>query len=96
MNGSITVDEFYFLKDASLAEPKSFEAEKQRVTQYLGPPFLNLDEDLQGLVEKYVQERGINEELAQFVVEYIDSKEQKEYIQWLESKLPPFEFCDRC
>jgi complement component 1 Q subcomponent-binding protein len=48
-----------------------------------GPPFNNLDEDLQILLEKYLEERGINTRLALFIPDYIDHKEQKEYIKWL-------------
>jgi len=84
-DGLINIDEFFYLKDASLAEPKTFEAEKARLDQFFGPPFVNLDEELQTLVEKYLQERGINEELASFVVDYIETKEPKEYIQWLQN-----------
>ena len=50
-----------------------------------GPPFSNLDEDLQILLEKYLEERGINTRLALFIPDYIDHKEQKEYIKWLNS-----------
>jgi complement component 1 Q subcomponent-binding protein len=54
---------------------------------YTGPPFNNLDEDLQILLEKYLEERGINTRLALFIPDYIDHKEQKEYIRWLNSTL---------
>jgi complement component 1 Q subcomponent-binding protein len=54
-------------------------------TPYTGPPFNNLDEDLQLLLEKYLDERGINTELALFVPDYIDWKEQREYVTWLKS-----------
>jgi complement component 1 Q subcomponent-binding protein len=52
---------------------------------YAGPPFGNLDEDLQVLFERYLDERGINTSLALFVPDYIDFKEQKEYLSWLEN-----------
>jgi len=45
-----------------------------------------LDEDLQLLLERYLDERGINTALALFVPDYVDFKEQREYLSWLSSK----------
>lgn len=53
------------------------------MNKYLGPPFANLDEDLQILIDRYLDERGINSALAVFIPDYIDMKEQKEYTTWL-------------
>jgi len=50
---------------------------------YAGPPFQQLDEDVQNLLGAYLDARGINTALALFVPEYIDVKEQKEYMGWL-------------
>ncbi|EMD00016.1 hypothetical protein BAUCODRAFT_361176 [Baudoinia panamericana UAMH 10762] len=50
---------------------------------YTGPPFAQLDEEVQSLFESYLDVRGINTALALFVPEYIDTKEQKEYLGWL-------------
>lgn len=50
---------------------------------YAGPPFQQLDEDVQSLFEQYLDARGINTALALFVPDYIDVKEQKEYTAWL-------------
>ena len=44
-------------------------------------------QDLQVLLERYLEERGINTALALWVPEYIDFKEQREYLDWLASKL---------
>lgn len=82
-DGLIVIDNIYFYKDASLADPKTSESEKKAARTYTGPPFGNLDEDLQILFENYLSERGINTTMALFVPEYIDFKEQKEYMQWL-------------
>ena len=38
------------------------------------------------MLERYLDERGINTELALWVPEYIDFKEQREYIDWLSSR----------
>ncbi|EME78120.1 uncharacterized protein MYCFIDRAFT_87298 [Pseudocercospora fijiensis CIRAD86] len=50
---------------------------------YLGPPFQQLDEEVQGIVESYLNARGVTEYLAQVIPDYIDVKEQKEYLGWL-------------
>jgi hypothetical protein len=55
-------------------------------TAYEGPPFLNLDGDLQILFAQYLEERGVNTELAQIVPTILDRKEQREYVDWLQGK----------
>ena len=51
---------------------------------YTGPPFQQLDEEVQGMLEQYLDVRGINTALALFIPDYIDVKEQREYLGWLE------------
>ena len=51
---------------------------------YPGPPFQQLDEEVQNLTEAYLEARGINTNLAVFVPDFIDVREQKEYLAWLE------------
>lgn len=84
--GAITIESVNYFRDAKLAEPSSAEAQWKRSALYEGPPFGNLDEDLQVLLERYLDERGINTQLAVWVPEYIDFKEQREYLGWLSSK----------
>ncbi|QDS71444.1 hypothetical protein FKW77_003678 [Venturia effusa] len=84
-DGDLLIDNVYFFTDADLAEPSGAEQEYKRKSVYAGPPFGNLDEDLQVLLEKYLGDRGINTRLATFVPEYIDYKEQKEYVNWLKN-----------
>lgn len=52
-------------------------------TLYTGPPFQQLDEEVQQILEQYLSDRGITTALATFVPDYIDVKEQKEYLGWL-------------
>jgi len=73
---------FYF-KDAKLAHGESADASHKAQDVYPGPPFGSLDEDLQILMERYLEDRGINQALALFVPDYLDMKEQKEYLSWL-------------
>ncbi|KAL2074057.1 hypothetical protein VTL71DRAFT_7835 [Oculimacula yallundae] len=84
-DGMVVIDNVYYYKNAAHAHAKSADMVHERQDLYVGPPFGNLDEDLQVLLEKYLDERGINTALAIFVPDYIDMKEQKEYVRWLES-----------
>jgi complement component 1 Q subcomponent-binding protein len=84
-DGMVVIDNVYYYTDASHAYAKSAEKVHERQDLYVGPPFSNLDEDLQVLLERYLDERGINAALAIFVPDYIDMKEQKEYLRWLEN-----------
>ncbi|KZF21834.1 regulatory protein-like protein suaprga1 [Xylona heveae TC161] len=82
-DGVIAIENVYYFNEAELADPKTAEKDWARRGLYSGPPFGNLDEDLQVLLERYLGERGIDTNLAVFVPDYIDYKEQKEYINWL-------------
>lgn len=84
-DGAIIVDNVHHYADVAQALASSPEASHARVDAYPGPSFSTLDEDLQVLVEQYLEERGIGEELAAFVPDYVDFKEQKEYQRWLKN-----------
>lgn len=82
-DGSIVVENLFYYKDAKLAHSTDPEAVHAAQDAYPGPPFGNLDEDLQILMERYLEERGITQALAMFVPDYMDVKEQREYMAWL-------------
>ncbi|KAI5268679.1 hypothetical protein E4T47_07725 [Aureobasidium subglaciale] len=82
-DGEISIENVYHFPNAELAEAKTAEKDWARRSLYTGPPFGQLDEDLQMLLERFLEERGINTQMALFIPEYIDLKEQKEYIGWL-------------
>ncbi len=88
-DGDFLIESLSYFPSAELADPVTAEQDWARRTLYTGPPFNNLDEDLQILLEKYLEERGINTRLALFIPDYIDHKEQKEYIRWLKSEFFP-------
>lgn len=81
--GNIVVENFYYYSDAKLAHRDSAEDVHKSQDVYPGPPFGSLDEDLQVLMERYLEERGIAQALALFVPDYMEMKEQKEYVTWL-------------
>lgn len=86
-DGDIEIEYVYFYPRAELIDPKTAETVKEAQNVYGGPPFPYLDLDLQQMYETYINERGINTQLAWFLSRYVDYKEQREYVQWLESKL---------
>lgn len=88
-DGDFLIEDLAHYSEAELAVPRTAEANWKKQYLYSGPPFANLDEDLQVLLEKYLEERGINTRMALFIPDYIDHKEQREYIQWL-NKLKKF------
>lgn len=82
-HGNIVVENLFFYEDAKVAKIESPEYAQKRADVYPGPPFGSLDEDLQVLMERFLEERGITQALAVFVPDYVDAKEQREYIRWL-------------
>ena len=84
-DGMMGVESIYHFKDPKHVDPKNTADEANAARLYTGPPYTQLDDDLQVLFEKYLDERGINTTLALFVTEYIDYKEMREYLNWLKS-----------
>ena len=82
-DGGILVENMYYYPDAQLAHGATAETAHKADNVYPGPPFGTLDEDLQVLMERYLEERGVTQALAVFVPDYMDMKEQKEYLTWL-------------
>ncbi len=84
-DGEIVIENVYYFPKAEHADAKTADQEWARRNLYAGPPFGNLDEELQVILERYLEERGINTALALWIPEYIDFKEQREYLNWLSS-----------
>ncbi|XP_044970793.1 uncharacterized protein At2g39795, mitochondrial-like [Hordeum vulgare subsp. vulgare] len=51
--------------------------------QYIGRQFRELDEEMQTAVRDYLEQRGVNDELAAFLHTYMENKEQTELVGWL-------------
>lgn len=75
----------FFPKEALLEAKSTKDAEEAR-SLYAGPPAEELDAELQQMFYQYLEERGIDDELAAFLPEYMDQKEQREYVKWLEGQ----------
>lgn len=88
-DGAIEIEYVHFYPRAELIDPKTTETVKESQNVYGGPPFPYLDPDLQQMYENYINERGINTQLAWFLARYVEYKEQREYMLWLESEFSP-------
>lgn len=85
-DGEIMIENVYYYKRPELADAKTAELDWTKRDLYTGPMFSALDEDLQILLDRYIEERGIDTALALWIPEYIDWKEQREYLNWLSSE----------
>ncbi|PKA48286.1 Uncharacterized protein AXF42_Ash020721 [Apostasia shenzhenica] len=47
------------------------------------PFFKDLDDELQDATRKYLEERGVNDDLAEFLHVYMENKDKTEYIRWM-------------
>lgn len=81
-DGSLEILHIAYLPE-ELAEKDTAEADYKKNSLYTGPPFSQLDEEVQMMVERYLEERNVSTSLALFVPEYIDRKENEEYLGWL-------------
>ncbi|KAL2441957.1 hypothetical protein ABEF95_016945 [Exophiala dermatitidis] len=82
--GAIEIETISFFPKESLLEAKTPDEAQEARSLYAGPPISNLDPELQAMLDKYLEERGIDAQLASFLPEYVDYKEQREYVKWLE------------
>ncbi|KAJ6473283.1 regulatory protein suaprga1 [Mycena sanguinolenta] len=84
-NGHFLVETVSHYDDAKLGNVVSVENDWKRRGLYVGPDFATLDVAVQEQFEKFLEERDIGESLAFFVLDYAGYKEQREYVNWLES-----------
>ncbi|KAK9098369.1 hypothetical protein Syun_025414 [Stephania yunnanensis] len=52
---------------------------------YVGPEFKELDDELQKELQEYLEARGVNDELAEFLHAYMMNKDKTELINWMEN-----------
>ncbi|TYZ60404.1 hypothetical protein PybrP1_006130 [[Pythium] brassicae (nom. inval.)] len=76
-SSNLTVERVRFLSD--------FAANAEKEGVYFGPNFIDLELDVQEKFYDYLAARKIDDELAQFITQYADLKEQREYLSFLES-----------
>ncbi|XP_068647907.1 uncharacterized protein At2g39795, mitochondrial-like [Aristolochia californica] len=54
-----------------------------RAKPYMGPDFVELEDELQEAMREFLEERGLNDELAVFLHEYVTNKDKTELIRWM-------------
>lgn len=84
-DGEVNVDNIAYYKDKEMALRMDAAADFERRGYYLGPQFDTLDDALQSQFHQYLAERGIDANLALFVPNYAEYKEQREYCAWLDN-----------
>lgn len=70
--------------NAKVAIENTADAEHDRRQLYQGPVFSTLDPTVQSAIERYLEARSVNSDMASFIVEYASSRENQEYIRWLQ------------
>lgn len=83
-DGEIGFNSIMYYPVARLANKETVEANFESQVIYGGPTFGDLDEDLQMHFQRYLDERGIDSSLAEFLPNYIEYKEEREYANWLD------------
>ncbi|KAJ3190464.1 Mitochondrial acidic protein mam33 [Gaertneriomyces sp. JEL0708] len=82
-DSSFFIESVAYSPSSSLAVDQTSEGDWQRRGRYGGPVFNDLDESLQDLFHSFLEERGFDESLAAFIPQYVEYKEQQEYVNWL-------------
>lgn len=85
IDSSFSVAAITYFEDASIALSDSPEAGAIRDLKYSGPDFGNLAEELQEAINQYLHSRGLDNNLAEFILAYSGVKENNEYLDWLEN-----------
>ncbi|GMF44736.1 unnamed protein product [Phytophthora fragariaefolia] len=75
-SSNLTVERVRYLAD--------FAKDAEDETLYFGPNFIDLELDVQDNFYQYLAKRKIDDELAQFITQFADLKEQREYLAFLE------------
>jgi len=81
----LRIDRVAFYSNDRMALDEGVEADWNKGALYPGPVFSDLDEKLVQTVTEYLDERGINDELAPVIIDLVTWKEQKEYVGWLKA-----------
>lgn len=76
-DAAVVVQNISFYKDAALATGLTAEADWSRRGLYIGPQFDHLDVNVQEEFDEFLAERGVDQNLAMFLPEYAEYKEQK-------------------
>jgi len=84
VNNHFLIDNVSYTGDATLATRKDAEADYLRSNIYIAPQFDELSETMQKGLVAFLEERGFNDVLAKFILEYSKQRERVQRINWLE------------
>ncbi|VVA91485.1 unnamed protein product [Arabis nemorensis] len=65
----------FFIRKSSKSSPNA----------YIGPEFEEMEDELQDSLYRFLEERGISDDLAVFLHQYMKNKYKAEYIRWMET-----------
>lgn len=85
VDNELVVDGVATFDDPNLAKDMSAASMSKRDHKYQGPAIHELDSRLVNSIIQYLDQRGVNDEFAQFVAEYSYWMEQTEYEGWLQN-----------
>ncbi|KAJ1739234.1 Translation initiation factor eIF-2B subunit gamma [Coemansia sp. RSA 989] len=83
--GDIGVEHMRFLPSEEVATVNTSENQWARSRAYCGPVFGQLSDDLKENIDVFLSERSIDTALTLFMQDYIEYKEQREYLNWLKN-----------
>jgi len=83
-SGKFAIGTIAHCSDGAKAAERTPEGERYRASVWEGSRFDDLPSHVRTGFVRYLQKRGIDDELAMFVREYVKQKEQIEYVNWLE------------
>ncbi|KAL6559773.1 hypothetical protein OROGR_004890 [Orobanche gracilis] len=52
---------------------------------YMGPAFKELDDELQETLYDFLEARGVDDKLAEFLHQHMRNKDKNEYLHWMEN-----------
>ncbi|KAJ2358262.1 Mitochondrial acidic protein mam33 [Coemansia sp. RSA 2618] len=81
--GEVGVNHMRFLPSQEVANASTAELDWERQKSYCGPVFGQLSDDLKENIDAFLAERNIDTALTLFLQDYIEFKEQSEYLNWL-------------
>jgi complement component 1 Q subcomponent-binding protein len=83
VENELVILEVAHFKDAAIAKDLSAKGAADRADRYQGPALHQLDEGVTNGFVSYLQDRGIDDQFASFIVQYSFWLEQQEYENWL-------------
>lgn len=82
-SGRTFINRCVLLPSADVAHDLSAEGQVKRALSYNGPAIGDIDDALREHLLEFLERRGVNDDLAKFVMDYAVYQEASSYIKWL-------------